>query len=376
MSSIDLLERFISFPTISSDPIIDFVDELAERGEKLGGKVHRLQTSPTKQNLLIQFGEPSSDAICLSGHMDVVPITGQDWDTNPFKAVIKDDRLYGRGSCDMKGFIAVVYSLLKELPVHNLKKGITLALTHDEELGCIGANHMLKQLEKFDLPVPKAMLIGEPTSLDICHHHGGHSTIELHIKGRAAHSSKPHLGLSANLWLFQCWHIIQGWNQWLQKQVCSVSSSAPIINVAQIKGGEAINIVPENAEIHIGIRPMPEHDIHDLLKPLYKKLAPLQEKIAEKGGRISVEEIQHAHPMLTKLPDPLEQAIRNEYPKAQSIGVPFATDGGTFAQMGCSPIICGPGSINLAHQPNEFIQISEMIKYEKILGSLLQKWCF
>ena len=170
--------------------------------------------------------------------------------------------------------------------------------------------------------------------------------------------------------------LILDWNQWLQKQTCSVSNSAPIINIAQIKGGEAINIIPENAEIHIGIRPMPEHNIHDLLKPLYKNLLPIQEQIAEKGGKIWIEEIQHAHPLLTKLPDPLEQAIRKEHPTSKTIGVPFATDGGIFAQMGCSPIICGPGSIDLAHQPDEFIKISEMDRYEKILGSLLHKWCF
>lgn len=376
MTSVELLKRFISFPTISSNPIIDFVDELAERGEALGGRIHRLQTSKTKQNLLIQFGVPSKDSICLCGHMDVVPVTDQNWSSDPFKAKITDDRLYGRGSCDMKGFFAIVYSLLNQLPFHRIKKGITLAFTHDEEIGCVGANHMLHQLKEFDIPMPKAMLIGEPTNSNICHHHGGHSTIEFHIKGRSAHSSKPHLGLSANEWLFHCLTLLQDWDQWLQRQICSVSGSAPIINIAQIKSGEAINIIPENAEIRIGIRPMPEHNIHDLLKPLYQLLAPLQKKISENGGRIWVEEIQHAHPMLTMLPDPLEQAIRKEYPETKAIGAPFATDGGTFAQLGCSPIVCGPGSIDLAHQPNEYIQISEMIQYEKILGSLLQKWCF
>lgn len=376
MNSVEYLRRFIAFPTVSADPVIRFVDELSERGEALGGKVLRLQTSPTKQNLLIQFGEPSLDSICLCGHMDVVPVTGQHWESDPFVATIQDDRLYGRGSCDMKGFFAVVYSLLEQLSLQNIKKGITLAFTHDEEIGCVGAHHMVSQLKEADIPLPRAMLIGEPTSMNICNYHGGHSTIIIKIRGRAAHSSKPHLGLSANEWLLQCWHILQGWNQWLQKQVCSVSGGPPIINIAQINGGEAINIIPENAEIHIGIRPMPAHDIHELLSPLYKRLAPLQEKISEKGGKIWMEERQHAHPMLTKLPDSLEQAIRKEHPKSEIIGVPFATDGGTFAKAGCSPIVCGPGSIDLAHQPNEFIQLPELLRYEKILGSLLHKWCF
>ena len=376
MTSIETLKRFISFPTVSSEPIIDFVDELAERGEALGGKVHRLQTSATKENLLIQFGEPSADSICLSGHMDVVPVIGQNWDSDPFKALVKDNKLYGRGSCDMKGFFAIIYSILPQLSLQNLKKGITLAFTHDEELGCIGAGAMQEQLKGFDFPLPKAMLIGEPTSLDICHHHGGHSTVVIHIKGRAAHSSKPHLGLSANEWMFRILEVIKEWRFSLRANICSVSGSAPIVNIAQIKGGEAINIIAERAEIQLGIRPMPEHNIQQLLKSLYERLAPLQKRISKLSGKIWIEEVQHAHPLLTKLPTPLEQAIRQEHSSAKAIGAPFSTDGGTFAQMGFQPIICGPGSIDLAHQPNEFIEISEMLQYEKLLGSLLHKWCF
>jgi acetylornithine deacetylase len=176
--------------------------------------------------------------------------------------------------------------------------------------------------------------------------------------------------------MFRVWEVLREWIFLLQKQICSVSGSAPIVNIAQVKGGEAINIVSEHAEIHLGIRPMPEHNIQQLLKPLYEGLAPLQKQIGRLSGKIWIEEVQHAHPLLTKLPTPLEKAIRQEHSSAKAIGVPFATDGGAFAQMGFQPIICGPGSIDLAHQPNEFIEISEMLQYEKLLGSLLHKWCF
>ena len=304
------LSAFISFPTISVDPIIDFVDELAERGEMLGGTVHRLQTSPTKQNLLIQFGEPSADGICLCGHMDVVPVVGQNWSRDQFQATIKDARLYGRGSCDMKGFIAIVYSLLEQLPLHNLKKGLTLAFTHDEEIGCVGADHMREQLKSFDLPIPKAMLIGEPTSLDICHHHGGHSTIVLKIKGRAAHSPKPHLGISPIIGCFNLGRSFE-WNHCLQKQTCSVSIQHRLLISLRSKE-EAINIIPENAEIHIGIRPMPEHNIHDLLKPLYVlcfHTGTNCEKAEKFGSKKSTASTTQ------KLPDPLEQAIEKNTPR-------------------------------------------------------------
>ena len=275
----------------------------------------------------------------------------------------------------MKGFIAIVLSVLSKMELSNLNRGITLVWTHDEEVGCIGAQSLVEQVQDSDLIIPKAMLIGEPTSSNICHHHGGHSTIEILIKGRAAHSSKPALGLCANSWLAQCLTQVIEWKQWLTQQQCAVSGIHPLVNIGQIEGGEAINIIPNQALIRLGLRPMPSHDCNKILQNLYLRLEALQEEISTVGGSINISIPQHALPMYTKLPCSIEQAVRSIHPSANTIGVPFATDGGCFTQLGCEPIIWGPGSIDIAHQPNEWISLHEIVSYERQLHKLLHKWC-
>jgi len=374
-STVEILSKLISYPSVSRDPIIDLAGELATMCEDIGFHVHLFQTSETKQNVLAHIGPINEHGIALSGHMDVVPVDGQSWDSDPFKAAIDNDRLIGRGSCDMKGFIAIALKVLSEMDFSKLRRGITLAWTHDEEVGCIGAQALQTQLSNSNIGLPKAMLIGEPTSLDICHYHGGHSTIEIDIRGRAAHSSKPELGLNANDWLYRCLHEVGRWKEWLTTQVCNIASSPPILNVAQISGGEAINIVAGQAQIRLGLRPMPSHNCNKLIDRLRKALQPLQEDIHKRGGLITIKLPQHAPPMFTPLPCSLEQSIHEIHSKAEIIGVPFATDGGCFAESGCSPLIWGPGSIDVAHQPNEWVSINELKEYQQMLSKLLRNWC-
>jgi len=274
----------------------------------------------------------------------------------------------------MKAFIAIAISTLSKMNLRNLKHGITLAWTHDEEVGCLGAHALTHQLDEAGISLPSAMLIGEPTSLDICHHHGGHTTIEISITGKAAHSSKPHLGINANEWMYRCLAEIFTWNEWLKNQICPISQSPAILNIAQVKGGEAINITAGHASIRLGLRAMPSQDCNKLIEALKEQLCTIQQQIATIGGCIDIEVPQNAPPLLTKLPCTLEQALKKLLPEAKNIGVPFATDGGCFAQMGCQPIICGPGSIDIAHQPNEWVSIREIMYYEQMLGRLLQSW--
>ena len=372
-TTVDLLQRFIQFPTVSSQPILKFAAEMAERGEAVGGIVHRFETSPTKQNIVVQIGPEGHDALGLSGHMDVVPVEGQAWSMDPFEGVIDQGAVWGRGACDMKAFLATVYSILERFPVHKMKRGIMLMWTHDEEIGCVGASHMPHQCK--DLVIPKNTLIGEPTSQQIFHHHGGHCTLEITVKGYPAHSSKPHLGVSATHWLFEAWSIIREWEQWMNTQVSEIVGTAPILNVAQIHAGSAINIIPEHGKLRLGLRPMPGHNHTVLIDNLQHRLTPIQSHAKEAGARIELNIIQAAAPLYTPLPTLLEQAIQKSSPNTACLGAPFATDGGCLAEMGTQPLIWGPGSIDVAHQPNECVRIEELNQYEHALESILRSWC-
>jgi acetylornithine deacetylase len=372
--SVDLLQRFIAFPTVSRDPLDQFATELAERAESLGGRIHQFKTSEHKHNVVAHFGPEDTDGLGLSGHMDVVPVDGQNWSVNPFGHTIDNGRIIGRGACDMKGFIANVYTVLPRLDLSKLRKGLTLIWTHDEELGCMGASHL--QHQAADLVLPQQMLIGEPTSGVIFHHHGGHTTIEFSVLGYPAHSSKPHLGKSASNWLFEIWSTVREWDAWLQSQPSPITGVTPITNVAQLSSGTAVNIIPEHAWMQVGLRPMPGHQVQPLIAELQQRVQIIQKTAQESGVRIEMNIIQSAPPMFTNVPNDLSKAIQQQQPSAKCTGAPFATDGGCLAEMGCEPLIWGPGSIDVAHQANEYVRIEELLQYEHQLESLIRQWCF
>ena len=374
MKALHFLERLVSFPSISSEPTNDMVSYLAELSEPLGFSVSLFPSSPKKSNIIAHIG-PREDAIALSGHMDVVPIAGQDWSVDPFSLHIQENKAYGRGACDMKGFFACVYAALQEFPLHKLKKGISLVWTHDEEVGCRGAQQLCQTLQEKEISLPKSILIGEPTSMNIARMHGGHSTILIKIKGKPAHSSKPELGASAIIAAGQSIKEIQSIQTILAKKPCQHQELAgchSLINIASIKGGTAVNIIPEHCEILLGIRPMPGRSLVDIQEQIIQKILPIQ-----RGTQtvISLELLQEAPPMLTPLGTDLQKALQTVFPQANSIGLPFATDGGCFQGMGSHPIICGPGSINQAHKADEFISIPELKSYTNTLKTLLFNWC-
>lgn len=372
-TTVELLQRFIQFPTVSSEPILSFASEMAERGEAAGGVVHRFETSDTKQNIVVQIGPQGPDSLGLSGHMDVVPVEGQDWHMNPFAGIVNDGAVWGRGACDMKAFLATVCSILNRFPVNDMRRGLMLMWTHDEEVGCVGASHLVDQCKHLDTPANT--LIGEPTNQQIFHHHGGHCTLEITVTGYPAHSSKPYLGVSATHWLFEAWGIVREWEKWMNTQISSIVHTAPLLNVAQLHAGSAINIIPEHGKMRLGLRPMPGHDHNILIANLEHRLQEIQLAAKEAGASVELKTIQAAAPLYTPLPTLLEQSILESCPNTPCLGAPFATDGGCLAEMGTQPLIWGPGSIDVAHQPNEYVKIEELNQYEHALESILRSWC-
>lgn len=374
LSTLSILEKLISFPTVSHEPINDCVDFLCSLSEQLGFQVHQYPSSETKSNIIAHIG-PQEEAIALCGHMDVVPVVGQNWSRDPFSMTIVDDRIYGRGSCDMKAFFASTYAALQRIKSEKLKRGISLIWTHDEEIGCVGAQKLCSTLQEKEIAIAKSILIGEPTSLNIARMHGGHSTLLLKIKGEPAHSSKPQLGVSAILAGMQSIGAIQSVQELLTQKPCvhhEMHNAHSLINIAKIQGGEAVNIIPEHCEILIGIRPMPGESLNTIQEKLEEKV---EESLHKIPVHVHWEIIQEAPPMLTRSGTTLEHYLQDVFPLSKSIGLPFATDGGCFESLGAEPIICGPGSINQAHKADEFISQKELFSYTDSLETLLSKWC-
>ena len=374
INPLPFLQKLISFPTVSHEPIQQCVDFLSTESDSLGFSVQQYHSSPTKSNIVAHIG-PQEDAIVLCGHMDVVPVKGQNWSRDPFTMHLHNDRVYGRGSCDMKGFFAASYHALSHVNLKNLKRGISLVWTHDEEVGCIGAQQLCTTLLEKNISLPTSMLIGEPTSKNISRMHGGHSTLLLKITGIPAHSSKPDLGSSAIIAAMKAISAIASVQELLKKTPCvhsEMNGAHSLVNIAKVHGGEAVNIIPEHCEILLGIRPMPGHNPKEIYKILEYSI---EEALRKTNTTISWELIQEAPPMYTKENTSMEQIIKQIFPQTRSIGLPFATDGGCFAQLGVEPIICGPGSINQAHKADEFISRKELFSYTEDLTRLLSKWC-
>ena len=244
-----------------------------------------------------------------------------------------------------------------------LQQNITLIWTHDEEIGCLGAQSLVKQAQQQKLCLPQQTLIGEPTSMNICRMHGGHTTIDIHIQGIPAHSSKPDLGCSAILILAEFIQSIHKYQILLEENPChhtEMCNAHSLINIAEIQAGSAINIVPEHARVRIGIRPMPGHSEESIISEFEERLHTLRKKYVHSTIVMSIP--QSAPTMITRKNSPLQKELFRILPKAESIGVPFATDGGRLQDLHLEPIVCGPGSINMAHKANEFVSYEQLLK--------------
>ena len=374
IETIKRLERYVSYPTISSNPIVEFAADLAQGAEDLGFNVHLLHSSPSKVNVLATIG-PQDDSLVLSGHMDVVPTDGQNWSGDPFKLRQLDNRLVARGSCDMKGFIASTMTTLSTVPLEKLKRGLTLIWTHDEEVGCLGAQQFIEQLQEHNYILPKSILIGEPTGMRYARMHGGHTSIEISIFGKAAHSSKPELGCSAISFAAALIGLINDLEQKWRNHPIHVEGTSchPLIHVAHIEGGEAINIIPAQCTLKLGLRAMPSQDSRLLISEIQDRLDSLSQKAVWQQIHAELRVLQDAPPLHTCSGTHLENRLI-AHGCHEGSPLPFSTDGGWFARAAAQPIVCGPGQISMAHQPDEHITIAELASCDVFLKKLIQEW--
>ncbi len=367
-----MLEKLVAFPTVSHDSnlgLIHFVrDHLASYGIE-----SRLVPNDdgTKANLYAEVGPSEPGGIVLSGHTDVVPVAGQAWTTDPFTLTERDGRLYGRGACDMKGFAACVLAAVPEMLEAGLARPVQIALSYDEEVGCLGAPHMIRQMRE-TLPPAAAVIVGEPTMMEVVSRHKGVIRLVTEIRGYEVHSSLIHEGVSAVMVAARL--IAWAEDRMLAARAAFEAAPDPVNalfappystwHVGQIAGGTAANITAKDCRFWLDIRTMPGEDQAEAIAAYRAKAAELEAEIRairpETGIRVS---IHSQTPGCRKEPDETAEAERIARALTGDNGehvVAYGTEAGQFQDEGYSAIICGPGSIEQAHQADEFISRAQL----------------
>ncbi|QEX19685.1 acetylornithine deacetylase [Hypericibacter terrae] len=365
-SPMEMIETLIGFPTVSADSnlnLIGFVrDYLSGRGIE-----SRLtyDESKRKANLFATIGPDRPGGVVLSGHTDVVPVAGQPWESDPFTLTRRGDRIYGRGTSDMKSFIAVALALVPEFQKAGLRRPIHLALSYDEEVGCFGVPHMLRDIAA-NLPLPAMAIIGEPTSMQLANRHKGDLVFRTRFTGRDGHSSAPQRGLNA---IFSAAEFLT----FLSRLAAELRDEGPqdesfdppytTVNVGQIDGGTAFNIVARRCEIIWEFRPLPsvapETIVARVRNFVETELLPRMRQAAEEA-EVETATLVALPPLMPEPDSPAEALIHALTGVNEAIGVAFGTEAGHFQQTGIPAVVFGPGSIQQAHKPDEFIEIAQV----------------
>jgi len=375
---VDTLRRLVACPTVSDQPVTAIATLLAERAEAAGMRVERLESSPGKCNVVASAGPSGADGLVLSGHMDVVPVEGQAWTSDPFDLTERGGLLYGRGSADMKGFLAATVEAVARLDLSRLRRELVLIWTHDEEVGCKGSAALADQLGGRDAPLPALAVIGEPTDFRICRMHPGHMTLQVTCRGRPAHSSRPELGASAIKVATRALEALERLEQQLTQERAFegvLERPWPVMNVGVIEGGSAINIVPDRCVVRLGVRPLPGADTDALLRRFEEAIAPVDQAARAIGASASVELLHLAPALLTARGTALEGLLARHTCGGEPGAVPFATDGGNLARLGVQSLVFGPGSIDVAHRPDEHLAVADLLRATDILEDLVARRC-
>jgi len=381
-SSIELLEKLISYPTVSSASNMELISFIQDYLKSWGIEATLFQnTEKTKANLFATVGPKDKYGIILSGHTDVVPIEGQNWTKDPFRMSEDDNKLFGRGTSDMKGFIAISLSLIPEIISRGLKEPIHFAFSYDEETGCTGCKSMIDYVSTLKVK-PRACIVGEPTSLKVVNSHKGIRSYWVTIKGKAAHSSAPDDGSNAIMAAADLIGFIKTEAKNSKNFPSNDERFIPpytTFNVGEIKGGNAINIIAEHTQFGFEFRPVPGFDSDAVVERFtsYAKNTVLKEMRASASESIiDIHEISNVPPLLKEGDGDLESFIMRLTKTNDVEAVAYATEAGLFQQTAEIPtIVCGPGSITQAHKPDEFIEISQIQEAEKFFGRLLDVVC-
>ncbi|MDA3135977.1 acetylornithine deacetylase [Pseudomonas syringae] len=365
--ALEILKRLIAFDTVSSEPnmaLIEYVRELlASKG--IESLIVKDETGK-KANLFASTGPRDVPGVLLSGHTDVVPAAGQAWTMPPFQATLRDGRIYGRGTCDMKGFIALAIDAMLDAADMTLMRPLQLALSHDEEIGCVGVRRLLDVLHL--APVrPFLCVVGEPTLMQFAVGHKGKASYRTFCRGQEAHSSLAPRAVNAI-------HLASDFIAELRKSQKQIEQHGArdegydipysTVHIGRIDGGKALNIVPNLCTMEFEYRNLPGDNPDALLEQLRERAEVLVREARQLSGVADIEiEVMNEYPALETHPSVEAVRLLHAFaePGTQHIKVSYGTEGGLFAgRLNVPVVVCGPGSIEQAHKPDEFIDESQM----------------
>jgi len=364
----DLLARLVAFPSVVGTPNSAIVSWIADYCRSYGAAVTVLPgPEGDRCNLLATIGPRDRAGYILSGHMDVVPAGETEWTSNPFMLRAEGDRLYGRGTTDMKGFLACALAALPKLATSNLSRPVHLAFSYDEEAGCRGVPHLIAALPGL-CEMPIGAIIGEPSRMQPVRAHKGKAAVRLEVVGRSGHSSQPHLGLNAVHAMAGVITHAVAYGERLAKGPFDHNFEPPYssLQVGVIAGGQAVNIIPDRCTVDIEVRAVSGTSPLSLLEPVKAHLEALQSE----NFKTSWHELS-AYPALSLAADSPLAALMTELTGQEALAaVSYGTEAGLYQQAGIEAIICGPGDIRRAHRPDEYIALGELRACQQMIEAL------
>lgn len=376
--TLEILADLIAFESVSRDSNLDLIAYVNQRLDQIGTRTYlTLDPTGTKANLFATLGPPEMDGgIVLSGHTDVVPVEGQEWSSDPFTATIRAGKLYGRGACDMKGFLACVLAYAPHFAEIELKRPLHMAFTYDEEEGCLGAQVMLKELQAVGRK-PALCIIGEPTMMKIIEGHKGCCEYTTNFSGLEGHGSAPDRGVNAVEYAARFVSNLLDTAEALKARAPENSRFDPpwsTIQIGKMAGGIARNIIAGACSVDWELRTVNSADYdftHEQVKAYVEnELLPRMRHVHPEAEIVTqvIGEVVGLEPMSDSEAVALVQALTGNTDPAECVS--FNTEAGLYQQIGINAVICGPGSIGQAHKPDEFVELSQLSACLEMIGNL------
>lgn len=371
-----LVSRLVGFDTTSRESNLPLADFLADYLDRPGVRIARNPSADgAKTNLVVAVGPETDDreGLVLSGHMDVVPAEESGWRSDPFTLTESGDRYVGRGTADMKGFLALAANRLAAADATALRRPLALLFTYDEEVGTLGARRFTETFAPI-ARLPRHVVIGEPTALRVVRAHKGMVRLRLEFTGRAAHSGYPHLGRSAIEPAGRAIVALSALRRELEAERPANGEVFPdvpfvALNVGTVAGGSAANVIPDRCEVHLGIRVLPGMTVDDVAARVRAAVAGAVEE------PFALEPVSESPAMLLDPDASIHRALCEAVGQHGSHSVMFASDAGWLQRAGFESVLFGPGSIEVAHQPNEFLPVAEFRRAGEVLTGLIRRSC-
>lgn len=372
--SIEILDNLIAFGTVSRTPNKALLDWAEAELRKVGAEITRVPYEDGRENLYAVVGPTDRPAVILSGHTDVVPVEGQAWTKPPFAMTRENGRLYGRGTADMKGFVACAMAAAERAAGRDLAQPLALALSCDEEVGCIGVRPLLSLLK--EAPVrPALVIVGEPTALSVATGHKGKTSLHATFRGREAHSALAPLG-------FNALHIAADFIKALEARQTAIREHGQrdgdydvpytTVHAGKFSGGVALNIVPNRADLDFEIRALAEDDMDEIIDAIRADADAIVAAANDEDAAIEIEVLGTTAGLATPATSKAVDFVKRLTGANGTIKVAYATEGGLFAEALDAPVVvCGPGSMLQGHRPDEYVSEDDMARCDQMLDRLI-----